>query len=290
MRGIEGFTGYNSASVYASRNRNTGSRQYTYENGTVASNLSISKASNKKVKKLRYNFKAISSQLMRTTTSTGASKVAVKAREKVSQLRRKLFTGEYDDEELRNAIVHAEKIARIAKKRVKHLQEEERAKDTGGVCEDSTEELQQRTDEDDAQIMEDAGYVAEKMGLSSEEMQQLAEEMAQLQQEALDEMNEFTEEMIGGTSQEDLDPEDLELLKKKHRSKEWKEITDADMKYLRAVFEKLAKDKENGVSIIDGNNNNSNNTGVFLDLGGVPQPVQITEIPLSQGGNFDSAM
>ena len=54
--------------------------------------------------------------------------------------------------------------------------------------------------------------------------------------EALDEM---TEAFAGNMS-----PEDLEEMKKKHRAAEQRDILKADLKYLKALFDKLSRDKE----------------------------------------------
>ena len=93
--------------------------------GTSAGSISISSPSPKKKKRLQYNFKRISAQIMRSKTSGSASQVVSKARQQVAMLQRKTKNGDYDETELRNAIIHAQKMERIARKRVKHLEQEE---------------------------------------------------------------------------------------------------------------------------------------------------------------------
>ncbi len=46
--------------------------------------------------------------------------------------------------------------------------------------------------------------------------------------------------ICGVTASDDIDADaDLERLRKKHRSEEMREIVDADMKYLKSVFQRL---------------------------------------------------
>jgi hypothetical protein len=89
--------------------------------------------------------------------------------------------------------------------------------------------------------------------LSEEEMEQilsnLEEEMDELMKEMeenakLDEaLDEMTKVLSG-----DMSPEDLEEMKKKHRAAEQRDIIKADMKYLKALFDKLSRDKEHAAS------------------------------------------
>lgn len=100
-------------------------------------------------------------------------------------------------------------------------------------------------------------------------------------------------------SSEEMDPEDLELLKKKHRAKEMKEIMEADMKYLKAMFNKLERERQEGLDSIKsdfGANGSSGgqSNGVSLELGGVvaaqgAQPLtQITV--MTEGGSIDISL
>lgn len=98
--------------------------------GTIRTSRSSKSSNNSKKKKkpLQYNFKQISSQIMLSKTPANARRVLTKARGKVAELLKKQSSGNFDDRELRAAIVHAKKMERIAKKRMKHLQQEEDAK------------------------------------------------------------------------------------------------------------------------------------------------------------------
>ena len=99
--------------------------------GTYVGTISVTKSVQKKPKRLNYNFKEISAMILQTKTSGSARQVAARARGKVALLRQRLKCGEYDDKELESAIIHAEKMERIARKRMRHLQEEEMAKRGG---------------------------------------------------------------------------------------------------------------------------------------------------------------
>ncbi|MBD5525104.1 MAG: hypothetical protein HDR04_11945 [Lachnospiraceae bacterium] len=86
-----------------------------------------------------------------------------------------------------------------------------------------------------------------------------------------------------------MDPKDLELLKKKHRADEIRDIMKADMEYLRALFDKLEKEKSAGISGFGDNSSDSgdsseNTSGVSLQIGGIDIPVSNVEAPLEIAG------
>ncbi len=237
--------------------------------GTAGRTVSISKLNNKKKKRLNYNYRELSNQLMRTRTSMGASQVLVRAFQRVGMLQRQYRSGDYNENEARRALIHAESIARVARKRVKHLKEEERLK-KGGPCDAELEEEEEFRPEDiDLQKQE-------LPEMSSEEMERLMEEleaaMRDLEKESMETMEELTV-----TVQEDMDPEDLKLLKKKHRSKELREIMEADLKYLKALFQELEKERREGSGGSSGvSPSNSDLSGVTLELAGMEMSTQTT--------------
>lgn len=255
--------------------------------GTVAGTIRTSKSKSvkKKKKSLKYNFKGISSQVLKAKKSSNAGQVVIRARGQVANLRKKLSTGDYDSRELANAIIHAERILKVAKKRKKHLLEEENAKRQGGIYINKLEEEQEENMEDK--------FSQDTFELSSEEikelLKQLEEDMQELLQEAeenngLGELNDLLE-----ISQGDMKPEDLDKLKKKHRMEELRDIMDADMKYLKAMFDKFAKDKQNPTSSISNTNDTNSMNNVSLELNGIQMPVQIPEVQvMPQGGNVNT--
>lgn len=260
-----------------SNNSNAAIIRLRNANGSSAGTVRISSPTKKKFKRLNYNFKEISSQILLTKTSGGASRIKVKARQKVAMLQGKMLnstSGDYDSRELRMALVHAQKMERIARKRMKHLKEEEQAKRNGAnnideiIDEEEIFELE-NMDEDDT------------LELSKEELEELMAELEKLMEESMEELedemglDELAEE-LSTFSCEEMSPEDLERMKKKHRSEELKEIVEADMKYLKAMIDKMLQDKQE----------TANN--VSLQLSGMEVPVDIPETPAPvEGGHVD---
>ncbi|MDE6201993.1 MAG: hypothetical protein K2G19_00790, partial [Lachnospiraceae bacterium] len=79
----------------------------------------------------------------------------------------------------------------------------------------------------------------------------------------------------------------IERLKKKHRSDELREIMEADMKYLRAMFDKLAKEKQENSSGVSSYNYEAAEA-VSLEIGGMEMPVDVSGMPaMAEGGNLD---
>lgn len=258
--------------------------------GTVVGSISYrttsrKNISQKKTKRLNYNFKEISSQIMRAKTSAGAGRAVAAARMKVAMLQRQLRNSEYDEEEVKQALIHAQKMERVARKRMKHLKAEEAAERDGRAYPTAPEaEFKEFTPEDTGG--EDA------LQLSKEELQKLMQELRQTMDEA---MRNPEEEISGSKPEEalmevisgDMDPADLEQLKKKHRADELREIAEADMKYLRALFDKLAKEKQS----VSSGSFHAASDGVSLEISGVEMPVEAVEVPVTtEGGSIDLAL
>ena len=102
------------------------------------------------LKKLKYQFKNISSKILRSKTSQAAKQAAGQARREVLRLKRQKQSGNYDDDEIEAAINHAKAMERVAKKKAKHLEEEELTKAAGGIwqgdriSEEETKDTQKR--------------------------------------------------------------------------------------------------------------------------------------------------
>ena len=243
------------------------------------------KQASQKKKKLNYNYKKISRQITMNNTSTGARRVITKAREEVVSLLRKQMSGKYDETDIRHAIIHARKMERVARRKKKHLEEEEKAKATGkGLVEQGT-----GSDED-----EKMKKLEESMeNLKDEElerMQELMEEYERLMQE-LEEtggVNDIMKEYMGA-SQQEMSPEEVDELRKKHRADEMKDIVEADMKYLKAMFNKLAREKQAGIQQAF---QQETNPAVSLELQGVDIPVSAetgqSAAELVEGANVDA--
>lgn len=270
--------------------------------GKVVGSVTITKgkAAQTVVKKrLPYSFKQISTRLLNTKKSGNAQRVLLSAKQKAASLRLMYKGGVYDDDEVFAALMHAQAIARVAKKRVKHLEEEERAEkkigEDGTFCEADMEE---KTEEATSKQIYKEETEQKKAKMDMQRMQKLMEKYERMMQEAMKEleqlenMDELSDEM-GIRGEISMDPADLELMKKKHRADEMRAIMEADMKYLKFMFDKLEKEKQSNsvssYSSISYDNSGSGNNGVSLELGGVDIPVEAAPdaMTIIEGGAVD---
>lgn len=251
----------------------------------TAAAIRIQKSKSSKKKKLNYNYKKISKQITMNNTSTGARRVITKAREEVVSLLRKQMSGKYDETDLRHAIIHARKMERVARRKKKHLEEEEKAAATGkGLVEEGAgsgeSEQVKKIEEEMESLKDDELERLEKLLAEYEELMQEMEETGG----ANDLMKEYM-----GASVHEMTPEEVDSLRKKHRSDEMKDIVEADMKYLKAMFNKLEREKQEGVqSAIQ----EAVNPAVSLELQGVDVPVSAdvgqSAAELVEGANVDA--
>ena len=229
------------------------------------------------LKKLKYQFKNISSKILRSKTSQAAKQAAGQAQREVLRLKRQKQSGNYDEDEIEAAINHAKAMERVAKKKAKHLEEEEMAKAAGGiwqgekVCSDEepreVKDTEAETDAEEEEKMAEEGYedeayeeeydypqldefllqtgdlMAAMSDFTSETMQELSDSMRDIMEEMG--MDELSDTML--SVKKDIDPADLKMMKIKHRNKEMKDIVKADAEYLKAVFDRLEKTKDNPV-------------------------------------------
>lgn len=288
----------NYVTVTRSGNNYTKRIEIRKPDGTVAGSISVTKTAKKKPRRLRYNYKEISGRVLRSKTSGIARQTVASARNSVTVLQRMRRSGDYDEREMRSAILHAEAIVRVAKKKMKHLLEEEKAK-KGGPCEG---EMEEKTEE----LTEEERQRAEQPVLDMQALQDLLEQCRELMQEAMEEledlssMSELSEELMLARADGEMDPEDLEQLKKKHRAEELREIMEADMRYLKAMFDRLAREKQqqsSGVETGGGGSGTggygSDGGGVSLQLGGVDVPVDTPTVDaaaLVEGAYLDTTV
>lgn len=262
--------------------------------GKVVGSVSIIKSPEQTTKKrLPYSYKQISTRLLQTKKSGNAHQVLISARQKVVSLRLMYKNGEYNDDEVFAALMHAQAITRVAKKRMKHLEEEERVDKKGGFCEGDLEEKAEEASEKQAHKEDKAKMDLQRMQKLMEQYERMMEE-AMKELERLEGMDELSDEM-GLNGAVSMDPEDLELMKKKHRADEMRGIMEADMKYLKFMFDKLEKEKQSNTNNSFGlnlGNSNNNNQGVSLQLGGVEIPVEAAPdaMTIVEGGAIDAAV
>ncbi len=234
-----------------------------------------SKDSSLAVTKLKYNFKNLSSRILRSKTSTAARQAASQAQREVQRLKAARMSGKYDDDEIDAAISHAKAMERVAKKKARHLEEEELAKvasrrnaqaelveeektDSEEVKNDSEEETEkepERAQEDyesnqSAELQVSSEEFARAMAELSDEMsssEEILSESFEDLEKMMDDMEELTEEGFEDLAEEvfadveDMDSEDLKEMIVKHRNKEMKEMVHADADYLKATFQQLEK-------------------------------------------------
>ena len=247
------------------------------------------------LKKLKYQFKNISSKILRSKTSQAAKQAAGQARREVLRLKRQKQNSDSDSEEIDAAIAHAQAMERVAKKKAKHLEEEEMVKAAGGICqgdrisEEETKDAQDAESENarnaeemsaedsadevsgDLSAYEYAGneaYAGDSYDISDyialgmdafyvqtgDFMSEMSDFTSEMMQEMSDSLRDLMEEMgLDGLSDtavsvnREMDPADLKMMKIKHRNKEMKDIVKADAEYLKAVFDRLEKMKDNPV-------------------------------------------
>ena len=241
------------------------------------------------LKKLKYQFKNISSKILRSKTSQAAKQAAGQARREVLRLKRQKQNSDSDSEEIEAAIAHAQAMERVAKKKAKHLEEEEMVKAAGGIwqgdriCEEETKDVQD-AEAENAQNEEEMSaegsadevsgdlsayeYAADSYDISDyidlgmdefyaqagDFMSEMSDFTSEMMQEMSDSLRDLMEEMgldvesdtVVSVNRE-MDPADLKMMKIKHRNKEMKEIVKADAEYLKAVFDRLEKMKDNPV-------------------------------------------
>ena len=254
-------------------------------NGNHVGTISISRprkasANGKKKKSPLYSFKQISSQVLQAKTATKAMQVSNSIRSKIGLLKKQLKSGNYDEEEILRAILHAEMVQRACHKKEKNLRMEETAERKIGengelLIEPELTAEEAASDEEIKQLeQEELEALMEKLEMSSDEMLHMLDETLTLDEE----MDELAEVLTGS-----MTPEDLEQLKVKHRSDEARDILQADLKYLKALFDRLQSEKENaGKADISANCD----SGVSLTLDGcIDMPVLVQDVPQTDVGN-----
>ena len=105
------------------------------------------------LKKLKYQFKNISSKILRSKTSQAAKQAVGQARREIMRLKRQKQNSDSDSdsEEIDAAIAHAQAMERVAKKKAKHLEEEEMMKAAGGICQGDRISEEETKDVQDAE-------------------------------------------------------------------------------------------------------------------------------------------
>ena len=257
-------------------------------NGNNVGTISITRPkkaylNDKKKKSVLYSFKQVSSQVMKAKTSVNAAQVSRNIGMKIGLLQRQLKKGDCDEEEILRAILHAKMVKKACEKKKKNLELEETAeRKLDGEEEIPAESIDSVEEADSKEEMreleaEEFKALMEKLEISIDEMYDMAEETVEFDEE-LDEMSE----VISGA----MTPERLKELKQKHRSEETAELLSADLKYLKALFDRLQSEKENNVK---GNYSKGYESGVSVSFGDeIDIPVMSETVQSNElGGTID---
>ncbi len=260
----------NQVSTSSTITKKTASEKKAEGGAAIVKAFQVSKKKKKKKKRLSYNFKRVSNQILMSKNTLSASKALNKARGSYMTLLMKKKGGEYNDNEIKSALEHAREMVRIAKKRKRHMEEEEFAVNNGETQVAEGMEMEEQEDENSEENQD--------VELSSDELEAITQELKEMTKDSLEEaLKELADELIS-TTYTDMSKEEIDELKRKHRQDELKEIMEADMKYLKALFDRLQKEKQQSVSsVVEAFDTSDNPSPVSLELGGVEVPVQVQQ-------------
>lgn len=159
----------------------------------------------KPVKRLNYNHREISGQIVQAKKAQSASTILVRAKSKVAQVARCGASGQYDSKEVAAALAHAKRMVRCAQLKVRNLREEER-------------EESAHYDEGNIRARQKKSEIKRRAAQKEQKIEQ------KVQIEVFQEVQRTKRRQ-------------QELMQKKsmHRSREYGKITEADMKYLKEM-------------------------------------------------------
>ena len=224
-------------------------------------------------KRLPYNFKQMSKQIMMAKTSDAARPLVTQIQAKLSWLYRKLRSDEYGDSEIAAAIIHAATMERIAKRKVRHLEEEEAAENGTGLGMVPGEEDEIYGKDELEKSLE------ENENISEDEMKKMMEEIEKLEEELAEETLSEIQDMISCASG-DMSEEEIEELKRKHRNEEDRQLTRADLEYLKALFDRLEQEKKQAASGIS-SYRGSDTSSVSYVVECVPE-IEMTDVDVGE--------
>ncbi len=193
--------------------------------------------SGKLKKRLPYNFKALSGEILRAKKSGTARPLIMKMKSKLSWLYKQLKNGEYGESEIMAAIIHAATMEKIAKRKVRHLEEEEAAENGNckGALPGEDEEIYGKSNLEDS--------LRENEELSKEIMDELMDEIARLEEELTEDLMTELQDIVC-CSGRDMSEEEIKEMKQRHRDDEERQLTKADLEYLKSLFNRLEQEKK----------------------------------------------
>ncbi len=166
-------------------------------------------------KKCQYSFKRLSSQIIRSKTSSNARKAISAAKREIRRLKRLKGNEEYDQEELQLAIDHAKAMEKVAKKKVKHLEIEEMIERHGkGLVIDLEEVEKEEQSEEDTPDEEMEEEIPEEDMLRDEMLQdEILQEPVPLEHIEFEEIDyEALMESIDSVELEEISQESAEQM------------------------------------------------------------------------------
>ena len=187
----------------------TGTVSYGYSSNKTVRTYGSHNSSKKKTpnKKLNYNPREISGQLIRVKKAQNAAVVLTRAKAKVALLARQGGSGQYSQREVANALTHARSMVRCAQLKVRNLKMEEQEhksyeKKNGAKDQQRKAEVKRRVAQKERRL---------ESKIAAKEMQ-----------EATRKKREYNEIM---------------QKRRMHRSQEQGKINEADMKYIKGMLE-----------------------------------------------------
>lgn len=230
------------------------------ENGFLQTSGAPDSSEEELLEKEKYNYKDVSTKIQQAKTSSSAGQAVIAAKRKVLEIKRKISSGKGDAKELQLALTHAKRMEMVARKKKHHLELEELVENTQKRDEklDKMEEASQDIRQNLTSVAEEKVYEAEdaifeeREDMLDETMEAFEDSGLEVSEDMMAELNqmisEFGEEELRELEEsmemlenmEVIDPhmskEDLEDLKRKHRSAEMKAMVKADMDYLKEMI------------------------------------------------------
>lgn len=279
-------------------NRNSDVKRYEIRDmdGKTVGSFTVRRKSRKEKKKknIGYDYRELSNKIMKANTPYSAGQAAATASIKIATLAKKLYTGDYDDQEIKNAIIHAKRMERAAKKRLKNMQDEEIKRQIQKKIE-REEKLREKQTESPKKKQ----AKREERKLNENEIRARIKEI----QESLKSVKNNSEDIKSGpVSPKVPSPKngdsisgriELERKRKKHRLEELQDVMRADMDYLRNKLAKMEREQRESCNSVhaDLGSNISADGGVSLELGGLNIPVSEISVPASaEGGSIDVSL
>ena len=178
---------------------------------------------------------------MRAKKSGTARPLVMKMRSKLSWLYKQLKNGEYGESEIMAAIIHAAAMEKIARRKVRHLEEEEAAENGNciGTSPGDDEEIYGKSELEES--LKENEEISEEM--MEELMDELMDEIARLEEELTENLMAELQDMFCYSGR-DMSEEEIKEMKQKHRDDEEKQLTRADLEYLKALFNRLEQEKK----------------------------------------------